>query len=211
MTLLYDNFQVRRVEVILDIWPGFDRLLPGQLSRLIGPLNDDDSFTSSEIQPESGLRLEGEQWVYDLSLSSVMLRSRSFLNPSASSPRMRSLLEVTRGFFGGRQPVGFYTDLIRVVGYIPDDKGRNIGEVVQGRLLKTVTKEDREALPGLAGAGLRLIGDAEDYHWHASIEPPHGAYESLSLYGELMFYPGAWFPGAWPGPRCDRGSASGRL
>jgi len=61
--------------------------------------------------------------------------------------------------------------------------------VVEKRLLARVSKEDRAALPGLAGAGLRLVGDAEGFHWHADIEPPHGHYTVLALDADLLFWP----------------------
>jgi hypothetical protein len=191
MALSYDSFGVRRVDIEAKIWPEFDRFLPGQLSKLLGVLNDDDAFTSVDLEPESGLRLEGEQWIYDLSLSSIELRSKGFSEPQAASPRIRSLLEATRGFFTrGTHQIAFFTSEIRVLGSVPDDRNRNVGDVVLRKLLRGINQEDRDLLPGLTGAGLRLIGDAEDgYHWHASIEPPHGRYESLGLWAQLMFPP----------------------
>jgi hypothetical protein len=204
MALDYNSFGLRRVDIDVNIWPEFDRFLPGQLSKLLGVLNDDDAFTAVELEPESGLRLEGEQWVYDLSLSSVELRSKGFSDPQSASPRIRSLLETTRTFFAGvgrpSHQVAFFTDEIRVLGSVPDDRKRNVGDVVLRKLLHGLKQEDRDILPGLTGAGLRLIGDAEEgYHWHASIEPPHGRYESLGLWAQLMFLP----PESPPRPGSD--------
>jgi hypothetical protein len=201
MALNYDSFGVRRVDIETNIWPEFDRFLPGQLSKLLGVLNDDDAFTGVDLEPESGLRLEGEQWVYDLSLSSVLLRSKGFSDPQAASPRIRSLLENTRAFFARpSHQVVFFTDEVRVLGSVPDDRERNVGDIVLRKLLHGLKDEDRDLLPGLSGAGLRLIGDAEaGYHWHASIEPPHGRYESLGLWAQLMFPP----PESPPRPGSD--------
>lgn len=60
MTLLYDSFGIRRVEVVANVWPDIDRLLPGDPSNLFAELNGDDLFTSSELRPEVGARFEGE-------------------------------------------------------------------------------------------------------------------------------------------------------
>lgn len=189
MALLYESFGGGRLEIILNMWPDFDRFYPGQLSKLLGVLNDDDAFTSVDLEPESGLRLEGEQWIYDLSLASLVLKSKGFADPQAASPRIRSLLEATRTFFGDRA-IAFFTDEIRVWGFVPDDRNRNVGDVALRRLLRGVSTEDRNLLPGLSGAGLRLVGDADEgYHWHAGIEPPHGRYDSLGLSAQLMFRP----------------------
>ena len=201
MALLYDSFALRRIDVIANIWPDFDRFLPGALSRLTAELNDDDGFSSIEVQSETGVRLEGEQWVYDLSLSSVMLRCRAVLSPEMVSGRVRSLLDTTRQFFSARHPIAFYTDQIQVLGYVPDDKEeRNVGDVVKKRLLARVSAEDQNALPGLAGAGLHLVGNDYErrFHWHASIEPPHGAYDSLGLWSQLIFLPTEGPPTAGP-------------
>lgn len=188
MTLLYDSFGVRRVQLIANIWPDLDSFLPNDLSRLLAALNGDEIFTSWDMQPGIGARFHGENWLYDISLSSVLIRSTGFETPEHLRATIGALLEGTRKFFKDRGSIVFYADEVVVGGTIPDDKMRNIGEVVQKRLLTRVTAEDKEDLPGLEGAGLRLVGTTDDFHWHANIEPPHGAYDSLLLRAQIMFF-----------------------
>lgn len=130
--------------------------------------------------------------------SSVLIRCRGFETPERLQSQIRSLLDGTRGFFQDRGVVAFYTDEVRVLGIVPDGTSRHVGQVVEKRLLSRVKVEDRQELPGLTGAGLRPVGDGDDYHWHASIEAPHGAYDSLALSAQLMFAPGAEPPPAGP-------------
>lgn len=188
MALLYDAFGVRRVEVVTNIWPDLDNFLPGDLSRLLAALNGDEAFTSCDMQPGIGARFYGENWVYDISPSSVLIRSTGFETSEHLRARIRGLLSDTRAFFAERGPMVFYTDEVRVSGTVPEDKDRNVGEVVQRRLLSRMKAQDKDELSGLEGAGLRLVGTTDDYHWHASLEPPHGAYNSLGIYAQLMFF-----------------------
>lgn len=197
MTLLYESFGVRRVELMANVWPDIDAFVSGDFSRLFGAINDDEIFTSSDIRPGRGVRFEGEHWVYDLNSSSLLIRCSGYADPAVMRGRFTSLLEKTRRYFAERQSLAFYTDHVRVYGDVPEDKGRHVGKVVQKRLLSRMKPEDHQGLPGLQGAGLRLVGDHEDYHWHAGLEPPHGAYdESLSLWAELMFWPDPQPPSA---------------
>lgn len=188
MALLYDAFGVRRVQVVANIWPDIDNFGSGELSRLYGHLNADDLFSSFELRSNMGARMEGEHWVYDISPSSILLRASAFATTDQLRKRIRSLLAGTRQFFD-RSYMAFYTEDVRVYGVVPDDKDRHVGEVVKKRLLQRLAKDDVEAMTGLAGAGLRLVGDTEAFHWHAQIEPPHGAYSVLALEAHAMFRP----------------------
>jgi len=187
MTLLYDSFGIRRFQVEVLMWPEIKSFEVGQLSRLYGALNSGDLFTSCELRGTNGARYEGEHWVYDISEGSILLRCRGYSGTDELRRIVRALLGDTRRFFDQRR-IAFYVDVIRAFGIVPDDKDRDIGQVVQQRLLSRVPMEDREALPGLVGAGLRLVGDAATFHWHGDIEPPHGAYHMLGLDAELIFF-----------------------
>lgn len=188
MTLLYDSFGIRQFQVDVLLWPEIRSFEVGQLSRLYGGLNGDDLFTTCELRGTNGARYEGEHWVYDISDGSIMLRCRGYSGTDELRRIIRSLLANTRQFFAPPR-LAFFVDTVRAFGLVPDDKDRDIGQVVQQRLLNRVPKADREALPGLMGAGLRLVGDAETFHWHGDIEPPHGAYHMLALDAELIFFP----------------------
>lgn len=189
MALLYNQFGVRHFEFVAHFWPDLDDFSAKQLRRLFGELDlgTEDQFTSCDLRGggEAGARFTGERWTYDLSSESLMVRSTGYLDLRAT---VRSLLQQTRTFFGGS--MAFYTNEMRIYGTIPDDKDRHVGEVVLKRLLPRLKQEDRDLLPGLVGAGLRLVGDSEDdpyYHWHAAIEPPHGTYDVLGVSAQLLF------------------------
>jgi hypothetical protein len=202
VSLQYEHFGVRRVELVVSIWPGIDGFMAGELSRLFGVLNDNDTFSSSEHRPGEGARFEGEHWIYDISLSSILLRATGWETRIDLGAQIKSLLAKTRKFFSPSSVI-FYTTEIRVAGVVPEEKtDRDIGEIVQKKLLSRVKIDDRKTLEGLAGAGLRLHGDTKDYHWHASIEPPHPSYDELYLSGELLFPRGPEPPS--PGPDIDR-------
>jgi hypothetical protein len=191
MALLYDSFGVRRLEFVANLWPDMVTFAPRELRQLFGQLviGPDDEFTSCDLRTDTGARFEGEHWVYDIGTSSILLRCWGYSSPDSLRGTIRRLLRQTRDFFAEKNELAFFVDEIRVYGIVPDEKDRNVGEVVQKRLLKNVLKVDLEGLPGLAGAGLQLVGDAEEFHWHARIEPPHGAYDVLGIGAELMFPP----------------------
>lgn len=154
MALLYDSFGIRRVEVLVNFWPDIDRFLPGDLSKLLGELNGDDLFTSSEFRPDSGARFEGEHWVYDLSLTSVLVRCTSYSTPQELRARIRDLLEGTRRYFGGRQSVAFFSDDVRVGGTVPEDKARNVGE--GGSEAAAIASEGRGSQPASRSSWCRV-------------------------------------------------------
>lgn len=190
MALLYDQFGIRSFELMVNIWPGVDQFAPGELSRLYGHLNTDDEFQSCDLRLNQGARFEGDDWVYDIAPSSILIRCTGYPSTDALRRRIRRLLAQTRAFFAAQHYVAYYVENIRAFGSVPEDKDRNIGEVVQKRLLQRVKAEELEGLPGLAGAGLQLVGNAEEpqrFHWHARIEPPHGSYGVLGISADLMF------------------------
>ncbi len=191
MALLYDSFGVRSFQVEAYVWPGFHPFSSGELSRLYGHLNGDNQFESSDLlSGGTAASFSGEQWRYDIDSTSVDIRCRAFASTDALRSRIRWLLRQTREFFSAtNQHLAFFVPEIDVWGMVPDDKERNIGEVVRKRLLSRVKPEDLEGLPGLAGAGLQLVGNADDFHWHARLEPPHGAYEILGIGVDMMFSP----------------------
>lgn len=199
MALLYHQFGIRRFQLEANYWPEFDGFVPGQLSKLYGHLNADDLFASCDLFGTARAVFEGEHWEYDISDSALRLRCSSYSSPNELRDIIRKLLSGTREFLSPH--VGFFVDEVRAFGIVPDDKDRHIGEVVQKRLLAArAEKEAATELPGLTGAGLRLVGDVEDdefqYHWHAGIEPPHGAYNVLMLDAQLMFWPSREPPSA---------------
>lgn len=191
VALLYDQFGIRRFQLEVTFWPEMDGFLPGQLSQLYAALNGQDLFSLCMLQSTEGARFEGEHWVYDISDTSLLLRCTGYSSTDELRRVIRFLLSGTRDFFPGRRLIFFVTE-VRAFGIVPDDKDRDIGGVVEKRLLARVPTSDREALPGLAGAGLLLVGDEneQNFHWHARIEPPHGSYHVLALEAELMF----WLP-----------------
>lgn len=190
MALLYDHFGVRRFSFRAHMWPEMEDFASAELRQLFGELSlgADDEFESCEILP-SGAVFEGEHWVYELNLSSVRLQCFGYSSLTNLRASVRGLLEQTREFFKSSHVI-FYVTSMNVYGTVPDDKDRHVGEVVMRKLLRNVKQEDRDILDGLEGAGLSLVGTTdEDLHWHARIEPPHGAYEVLGLAAELMFPP----------------------
>jgi hypothetical protein len=187
MALLYENFGVRRFELTAHMWPDIEGFTTRELRRLFGTLSIgvDDDFDSCVLRGDEGARFEGEHWVYDISSGSILLQCLGYSSSTNLRGSIHELLEQTRSFFAARQRLAFFVYAIRVFGTVPDDKDRHVGDVVRKRLLR---QTDTSELPGLAGAGLSLVGDADEgFHWHARIEPPHGAYDVLGIATELMF------------------------
>jgi hypothetical protein len=193
MALLYDAFGIRRFVFRANMWPGLDDITSRELRRLFAALSlgQDDEWDSFELRPGGlGARFEGEHWIYDITPNSIYLRCDAYSSPDALRATVRNLLGSTRAFFASADPQAFYVEEMFVYGVVPDDKDRHVGEVVLKRLLRTLKRDELEGnLAGLTGAGLQLVGDAEDFHWHARIEPPHGSYEVLGVAVELMFPP----------------------
>jgi hypothetical protein len=191
MTLLYDSFGVRRFNIEAYIWPELHQFGQGELSRLYAHLNGDNEFESSDLfAGGSSATFSGEHWRYDIDSNSVDIRCKGYATPDELRGRIRWLLAKTREFFSATSPhLAFFVPEIDVWGMVPDDKDRHIGEVVRKRLLSRIKAEDLDGLPGLTGAGLQLVGDAADFHWHARIEPPHGGYDILGIGVEMMFAP----------------------
>lgn len=193
MALLYDAFGVRRFQFTANMWPGLDEVSSRDLRRLFSTLSlgPDDEFESFEMRAGGlGARFEGEHWIYDIAPTSILLRCSAYSSPVALRATVRSLLDGTREFFAAADPQAFFVDELYVYGIVPDDKDRHVGEVVLRRLLRTLKRDELTGnLAGLTGAGLQLVGDAEDFHWHARIEPPHGYYDVLGVAVELMFPP----------------------
>lgn len=191
MALTYDAFGVRHFEFVANLWPDLDALSAPELRRLFGELTigPDDEFTSCDLRPGMmGARFTGEHWTYDIASSSILLRCNGYSSSENLRATVRGLLGQTRRFFVAKHQLAFYVEAIRVYGVVPDDKDRDVGEVAMKRLLRNVSRDDLEILPGLTAAGLQLVGDTDEFHWHARIEAPHGNYESLGLSAELMFY-----------------------
>ncbi len=192
MALLYDSFGIRSVEVNVNIWPDFDGFAAGELSQLYGHLNKEDIFSACDLRSNFGARFDGEHWMLDIDSSSVTIRCSSFATPEELRSRTKELLGETRKFFANtpsRHRIAYFLGEVRMAGLVPDDKSRNVGELLRKRLIRGMNAEKLDLLTGLQGAGLRLIGDTPDFHWHASIEPPHGAYEGLLGMSIQLFYP----------------------
>jgi hypothetical protein len=80
----------------------------------------------------------------------------------------------------------FYTEEVRVFADVPEGGKRDVGAIVQKKLLRGVKAEDRESLPGLDGAGLSLVGSTDDYAWHANLDPASDDF--LRLFAGITFY-----------------------
>jgi len=184
MSLLYDSFGIRRVAVEVNLWPDIEKFDTADLSKLFGALNSDEIFSSVELRPEMGARFSGDAWTYDLSPSGVLIRCSSFVSHDALRAKICGLLDGTRKGIAPRH--AFYTDEIRVFCHIPEGGKRNVEAVVQKRLMRG-KGADHSDLPGLEGAGLRLTGTTDVYHWHADIEP-FGP-DALMLSASLTFRP----------------------
>lgn len=195
MSLLYDAFGIRRVALEVNFWPGVEKFHTGELSRLFGALNEDELFSTCELQSETGALFGGEAWDYDLSTSGLLIRCSSFVTHQAMRERMRQLLAGTRDTLSTK--VAFFTDEIRVFGQVPEGGKRDVEKTVRKRLMSRGT--DLSDLPGLEGAGLSLSGTNDVYHWHGDIES--AGPDSLMLSGRVRFWPEPEPPR--PGPDLD--------
>jgi|HubBroStandDraft_6_1064221.scaffolds.fasta_scaffold640290_1 hypothetical protein len=196
MSLLYENYGIRRVAVEVNLWPDIERFDTKALSALFGTLNPDGVFSSVELRPEAGIRFEGDAWTYDLSPAGVLMRCSSFISLDEVKRRVHFLLDGTRKCVAKHH--AFYTDEIRVFAHVPESGNRNIETTVSRKLVPA--RIDRSDLPGLEGAGLSLTGtEPEGFHWHANIDP-YGP-DALMLVGNLSFRPAPEPPR--PGPDLD--------
>jgi hypothetical protein len=189
MALRYESFGIRHFEFTAHMWPELDEIAPRDLRRLFGQLTlgRDDEFTSCDLRTANmGARFEGEHWIYDIAPGSILLRCRGYAPDLPAT--VRALLEQTRTFFASTVHVAFFVNEIRVWAIVPDDKDRHVGDLVLRRLLRNLKRDELGPnLSGITGGGLQLVGDAEEFHWHARIEPPHGSYDVLGIGVELMF------------------------
>jgi hypothetical protein len=186
MSLQYENYGLRRIVVEANLWPPIEDVSQGALSQLFGNLNGgDDMFSACELKP-NGASFQGDLWTYDYSGSTVRIRCFGFGTYEELYRRIRKLLDGTRSLaIDGT--VGFFSEEIRVFADVPEGGSRDVGEVVKKKLLRGMKEEDREALPGLDGAGLTLDGKTESFSWRANIDPK--ADSLLSLFVGLSFYP----------------------
>lgn len=195
MSLLYDNFGIRRLAVEVNLWPEIERFETHALSKLFGVLNVGGLFSACELRPETGARFESDAWTYDLSPAGVFMRCISLRSLEETTQQMHKLLEGTRRCISsGRIEPAFYTDEIRVFVHIPEGGKRDVESVVHKKLLSKTT--DRSDLPGLEGAGLSLAGTTDVYHWQGSLEPFDS--DALMLSASLTFRPSPEPPR--PGP-----------
>jgi hypothetical protein len=199
MSLLYDEYGIRRLAVEVNLWPEVEKFEAQALSKLFGVLNTDGIFASCELRPETGARFESDAWTYDLSPAGVFMRCINLRSLEDTKRRMHALLEGTRQCITApnHRAHAFYTDEIRVFVYVPEAGKRKVDNVVYKKLLSSRT--DRSDLPGLEGAGLSLSGTTEVYRWHADINP-YGS-EALMLIASLTFRPSPEPPR--PGPDLD--------
>jgi hypothetical protein len=195
MSLLYDQFGIRRVAVEVNLWPEIERFEAKALSQLFGVLNSDGLFSSCELRPETGARFESDAWTYDLSPAGVFVRCTKLASLPDLKQRVHSLLDGTRKCVAPEH--AFYTDEIRVFVHVPESGKRNVETLVYKKLVSART--DSSDLPGLEGAGLSLAGTNDVYHWHADINP-YGS-DALMLSATLTFRPSPEPPR--PGPDLD--------
>lgn len=195
MSLLYDNYGIRRLAVEVNLWPEVEKFEKKALSKLFGVLNTDGMFASCELRPETGARFESDTWTYDVSPAGVFMRCVNLASLDDTKQRMHFLLDGTRKCVATGN--AFYTDEIRVFVHVPEGGKRNVESVAYKKLLGTRT--DRSDLPGLEGAGLSLSGTTEIYHWHGDITP-YGE-DALMLTAVLTFRPNPEPPR--PGPDLD--------
>jgi hypothetical protein len=194
MALLFDSFGVRRVDVRIVIFPGFDHgFRPGELSALYGRLNADDVFESCELRANVGATFESEHWEYDISTSRIRIAADSFTSYTDLEKRVRHLTDETQAFFTPQRLPFLIVQQTEAVGIVPNDKGADVGPIVRAKILARRVREHEgglDLLPGIVhGAGITLTGDTDDYHWHAEAAPTHGDYTNLRLGCELFFPP----------------------
>jgi hypothetical protein len=203
MPLLFDAFGVRRVELDVLMWPGFEHgFEQGELSRLYGALNSTDLFESMELRANVGAQFESEHWRYDISTTRIMIRSESFQSFNDLDRQVGHLLSETAAFFEKHRSLSFLTARRAMVeGVVPEDKGKDVAKILPGKLLANRLRSGHEGgrlidlLPGeLGGTGLTLVGNAEleggeEYHWHANVGPVHSPSMDLHMSAELYFYP----------------------
>lgn len=202
MALKFEQFGVRRVELEVLMWPGFDHgYRPGELSGLYGVLNGDDLFETCELRATIGAEFESEHWLYDISTTRIRIRSESFQSLDELNFRVRHLIEETQRFLTPRRLPFLITDRILVRGVIPEDGSRDVSETLRTKVLsQRLSRKGQDGsrplglFPGqLAGTGLTLVGDTDDYHWHADIGPTHAG-DTLPIRAALYFPPPAEAP-----------------
>lgn len=198
MALLFDHFGVRRVELDVLMWPGFSHgFKPGELSSLYGALNTDDAFESCELRANLGATFDSEHWEYDISTTRIHIAAGpAFQSFDELDKRVLHLIEETKKHLTQRRLPFVTTERAYVMGVVPEDGDRDVSEVVRSKMLsrRLTQQHDGERLldhlPGdLVGAGITLVGDGEDFHWHANIGPAHGGATNLRISAELYFPP----------------------
>lgn len=197
VALLFDQFGVRRVELDVLMWPGFSHgFRAGELSALYGRLNTTDLFDSCELRANVGAEFESEHWSYDISSTAIRLSSTSFQSFEELDKQVLHLIGETKKFLTPRRVPFLIADRVLVRGTIPEDADRDVSETLRSKLLSRRLSRVEEgvrpldSLPGaLAGSGLTLVGDTDDYHWHADVGPAHSGSAALPISATLYFPP----------------------
>jgi hypothetical protein len=186
VALQYDNFQIRRIAVEANLWPPVEEISTPTLSRLFAEVNEDDCFATCELRSSSAT-FEGDEWDFNISGSTVVIRWFGSRPPSDYTRHLRKLLDGTR-VVAQDSPVVFYSEQIRIFADVPEGKNRDVGDLVKKRLLKGMKPQDRESLSGLASAGLSLRGVSENFIYEASVDPKIAG-DMLNLSAALNFRP----------------------
>jgi hypothetical protein len=193
MPMNYEQFGVRIVRVEVYMWPGFEHpFREGELSALYGKLNRDDTFDSCDLSKTLSARFDSEHWRFDINRRRILIRTEQFGDAADLCRRLEFLLSETRAFFREERPRQQPLQILAAPEVyasttLPEAKGDNVAAYVRKKLLKPMS--NAPALPGLHGAGVRFVGDTEEFHWHMYLDPSHGRYSNLNLSVELFFSP----------------------
>lgn len=198
MTLFFEGFGTRRVELDVLMWPGFDHgFKPGELSGLYGVLNSNDLFESCELRANIGAEFESEHWRFDISSTRIQVSSKAFQDFDQLDKQVLHLLEETKRFLTPARLPFLTANRAFVAGVIPEtDPEKDVAERVRAKLLARRINQGSgsaralDAFPGdVQGVGVTLVGDTETYHWHANIGPVHSPTSDLRISADLYFQP----------------------
>ncbi len=183
----YESFGVRGVEARVIAWPPLPERYPtGELSKLYSALNSDDSFESCQLRAQLGAVFEGEQWTYDIDSDRVVLTARAFANFIEVKDRFVAMLESSRETLRGTRI--FIPDQITVWGLVPDERQRDVGELIRKKLLTRFKTEHYTHLDGeVVGAGMEFVVAGENVKWEVTVAPYLRQPDNLFLYAKGDF------------------------
>lgn len=193
MPLRFDQMIPASSKVEVVLFPGFHGFRSGHLHGLFGALNaEEEFFNHLSIRKMPSAKFDGDDWHYSITEKIITVESDGNHSHDEFCSRVAELLTDTRKYFQsravGRSVRFMLADTVELSTLVPEDKNKDVGNIVKSKPLGRIKTEHYAELPGnVAGAGLRLVGGTEDYGYEVAVAPSLARNDDLYISAELTF------------------------